>query len=100
MIYLLIFTVAGFIVIMAWCWWLQVKINNNYNTLADWYADVDTRMDIFVLGHEDEQTLSELLSKWDEAYANSDKYQRRIMTINRQKHGIHTAAKLHGVCHD
>jgi hypothetical protein len=97
MIYLLIFTVAGFIVIMVWCWKLHVNAQNNYDILVEWYRDLDIKIHEIEVQSEEEQTLSELLLKWDEAYANSDKYQRRMMTINRQRYGIRTAAEMHGV---
>lgn len=79
MIYLCIFTTIGFIVIMTWGYFLAERITRLENNLPE------------------EDTLSELLSKWDEAYSNSDKYQRRKMTLDKQKYGIKVAAKMHGV---
>lgn len=86
MIYLFIFTLIGFIVVMGWIY----RLSEKQDTLSDRIDNLENNL-------SSEDTLSELLSKWDEAYANSDKYQRRMMTINRQRYGIKTAAEMHGV---
>lgn len=97
MIYLLIFTVAGFIVVMAWCGWLHAHFQKEVDDLYQNQCIVMNGIEKLENNLSQEQTLSELLSKWDEAYANSDKQQRRMMTINRQRYGIKTAAEMHGV---
>ena len=79
MIYLCIFTTIGFIVIMAWVYWLLCRVSR-----LEKLSEKDT-------------TLSDILLKWDEAYANSDKHQKRKMTIDRQRYGIKTAAEMHGI---
>jgi hypothetical protein len=44
-----------------------------------------------------ESNLSDILYQWDELYADSDKHQKRQMTIDRQKYGIKTAARMRGI---
>jgi predicted DsbA family dithiol-disulfide isomerase len=83
MIYLCIFTTIGFIAIMGWCFVLRDRIEN----LTDAFYDHQTT----------EISLSKILLEWDTLYVESNKHQRRQMTIDRQKYGIKTAAKMHGV---
>lgn len=78
-IYIIIFMVIGFIGIMAWCYFLHDRIVN------------------LELSIKSETTLSDIMWQWDELYAVSDKHQKRQMTIDRQRYGIKTAAKMHGV---
>jgi predicted DsbA family dithiol-disulfide isomerase len=71
--------VIGFIGVLTWCYLLHDRLVN------------------LELSIESETNLSDIMWRWDELYADSDKHQKRQMTIDRQKYGIKTAAQMRGI---